>query len=404
MNKRWTKMLSGLLCVAMLAATAIPASAASYPTSESGKTADGVSYTIKYPKFYGFVTAEIRVVDDSWNGDGQVTVKSVKLPVVASGDAFVLTLTGGLTSARCPDCDKPYPDPNEKKEPSSSSANMDSYDGPCIHPIMVDGIFDVNGEYNTEPDTFEWICNDNGYLSETPNIVLLDYKTDSVGLRQLKGMMIDPDPDFQYAPENIAYRPGAEQRGADAYGFNFQLGYYLRLPKATIDKMDFSKTYNTKELESLIKGNAAGKTRPLDIKFTNQVDLDNGVGYDYTLTNTTNAPIKGYYAFISYIPSMVQGKHSPANFVGQAHSFDVDLQPGESVSGSLTSCMYGMSTVSLIWVTFEDKAERDAFFSDAAFTYVSGNSDGAYHRLDGYDGKGVQFMKDKFGITIQPVK
>lgn len=136
MKKKWTKMLSGLLCVAMLAAMAIPASAAGYATSESGKNNEGVSYTVKYPKIYGIINAEINMVDDSEDGIGTI-VKKVQLPVMASGEAFELVFTSGLTSTRCPDCDKPYPDPNEKNEPSHSMANGTLYDGPCMHVILL---------------------------------------------------------------------------------------------------------------------------------------------------------------------------------------------------------------------------------------------------------------------------
>ena len=248
--KRLKRLLAAVLCMATIASGTISASAANYPAVETGKSDDGVAYTIKYPKIYGTINAEINMSDG---------VQKLQIPVVASGDAFVLTFTGGLTCARCPDCDKPYPDPNAEQSTPSPNANGTLYDGPCIHPIMVDGKYDINSEDTFEKDVFEWTGNMTGYLNETPNTLLLDYEKQSIGLRRLYSMMVDPDSDFSYALGNTHYDPQGDNTEASAY-VTFKLGYYLRLPESTIKTLNFSKTYQTKDLELLIKGEMVSDT------------------------------------------------------------------------------------------------------------------------------------------------
>ena len=126
--QRW---ISAVLCAVSLAGSMTVADAAAYPTVETGKSEEGVGYTLHYPKVYGMLDAKIAVVNDSWSGDGQRKEVELKLPVVASGDPFVLELTSGLTSARCPDCDKPLSMPS-----GSSLVNGTTYNGPCIVPLI----------------------------------------------------------------------------------------------------------------------------------------------------------------------------------------------------------------------------------------------------------------------------
>lgn len=415
MKKKWTKMLSGLLCVAMLAAMAIPASAAGYATSESGKNNEGVSYTVKYPKVYGIINAEINMVDDSEDGTGTI-VKKVQLPVMASGEAFELVFTSGLTSTRCPDCDKPYPDPNEKKEPSDSMANGKLYDGPCIHVILLSNRYSINGEYSELKDTFEWDTNMSGTPSKTPNTLLLDYDETSVGLCRLGSLMIDASTHFSYAPGNSRYVAGGDNSYADfVTSDNFKLGYYLRLPKATIDKMDFGKTYNTKELEALIKGENAKQGLTFRVNEKSNAQLDNGYGYSYTLTNHTTAPIKKYAALITYNPEMVrETKHDfeqkkrvvvpngAVEFHGQIHAIDIDLAAGASIEKPIVSYYGAISTMQPLWIDFDSLAERDSFLKDRVFGEISTSDIQGYHLID--QQSGAAWMKDMLGIAIMPAK
>ena len=148
--QRW---ISAVLCAASLAGSMTIADAADYPTVETGKSEEGVSYTLHYPKVYGMLDAKIAVVNDSWSGDGQRKEVELKLPVVASGDPFVLEFTGGLTSARCPDCDKPLSMPSGSS--GSSLVNGTTYNGPCIVPLIGGDVYEINAEYAAYEDTFE---------------------------------------------------------------------------------------------------------------------------------------------------------------------------------------------------------------------------------------------------------
>lgn len=306
------KTLSGLVCCALLCTGLLtpPVSAASVPATESGRTDDGVTYTVKYPKIYGILNAEINMDDG---------VQKLQLPVVASGDAFVLTFTGGLTCARCPDCDKPYPNPDAEKSESSPNANGTLYNGPCMHPIMVDGKYDINSEDTFEKDVFQWTGNMSGYLSETPNTLLLDYEKESIGLRRLASIMIDPDDHFSFAPANTRYEPQGNNTEASAYGI-LKLGYYLRLPESTIKTLDFSKTYNTKELEMLVKPKQATATRyqsTAELTNASIAELDFNV-FTLTVTNPTDNYDSGTVALVL------------ASDMGTVHFVDYELAPKES--------------------------------------------------------------------------
>lgn len=393
------KTLSGLVCCALLCTGLLtpPASAASVPATESGRTDDGVTYTMKYPKIYGILNAEINMDDG---------VQKLQLPVVASGDAFVLTFTGGLTCARCPDCDKPYPNPDAEKSESSPNANGTLYNGPCMHPIMVDGKYDINSEDTFEKDVFQWTGNMSGYLSETPNTLLLDYEKESIGLRRLASIMIDPDDHFSFAPGNTRYEPQGNNTEASAYGI-LKLGYYLRLPESTIKTLDFSKTYNTKELEMLIKPEQAATDHP-DIYIFDQAQDE---PFGYTVTNNTGKQLTAHYALLSYwpethyYPATEISPHESEFFYGQLLSLDLDLAPGESMKGECWGVAVGWSTMTHCWIQFDDKAERDAFFRNNALRLGPGadRTGKNTYEIDNGDA-GTRWMKDVLGIAIQSGK
>lgn len=246
--KRW---ISAVVCAATLAGSMAVAGAAEYPTVEKGTSEEGVSYVLHYPKVYGMIDAKIAVINQSWNGDGERKEVELELPVVAAGDPFELEFTGGFTSARCPDCDKPLSQPSGGS--SNSMANGTIYDGPCIVVMIGGDVYKINAENAAFADTFEWRGRTNNRLAQTDNFVELDYEEDSIGLRSITDLTIDQDDHFHFAPGNQYYDPN----GDNSYGWanlSFQTGFYLRLPESTITQMDFSQTYTTKELEALING------------------------------------------------------------------------------------------------------------------------------------------------------
>lgn len=155
-------------------------------------------------------------------------------------------------------------------------------------------------------------------------------------------------------------------------------------------------TWLIKESDAkLFKVEKAGEnSKDVSIHFSNGTQNDAGVSYDYKLTNTTGETINGYYALLSYSPSYntVRGGVS-----AQLHTFDVTLKPGESAAGTLNSNFWELSRYKLIWIQFDDKADRDAFLSNRALV-------GDFGRYVVDSDRGAQWLKDNFDITLNPAK
>ena len=226
---RFKQIVAAVLCAASLGTAILPVSAAQVPTQKSGKTDDGVNYTLYYPKVYGVVNATIDVLNEGWGGDGVCHTVNVELPVVASGDPFVLKLNSGITGSRCPDCGTS-----------------------CIHVFFGDYLYEINGDDATRADTFEWRGHGPVIPGKTANTIEIDYKADSVGLRELNELSMDPSDHFFYTPDHPYYDPDGRNYADGVFPLN--VGYYLRLPKETIEKMDFAKTYDAKGLAALLQG------------------------------------------------------------------------------------------------------------------------------------------------------
>lgn len=389
--QRW---ISAVLCAASLAGSMTVADAAAYPTVETGKSEEGVGYTLHYPKVYGMLDAKIAVVNDSWSGDGQRKEVELKLPVVASGDPFVLELTSGLTSARCPDCDKPLSMPSGSS--GSSLANGTTYNGPCIVPLIGGDVYEINAEYAAYEDTFEWRGRTDNRLSKTDNCLEMDCAEDAVGLRAMTDLMIDPDNHFSYTPGNLQYDPNGDNSFASAF-FMFQTGFYLRLPESTIEQIDFSKSYTTKELEALIAGEVQTSNRPAlptynqnaPSQFASTAEVTGfGVGMaDYgdmyvTITNpakTTDAGIialaamnekgasgKAGIAFIPYELAAGASKEYSVAMTGIVHEGIFDGVWESSGSSALLE-EYAEASI----ITFEDDADLHAFYDTVPYeSYV----------------------------------
>lgn len=270
-------LLAAVLCTSLLSISVLPAEAAQVPTQKAGKTEDGISYTLHYPKVYGVINATIDVLNGSWGGDGLPHTVNVELPVVASGDPFVLELTGGMTGARCPDC--------------GSS---------CIHVFIGNGAYQINGNYATQPDTFEWYTYTGAQPGKTANTIEIDDKTDSVGLRELTDITMDPNDHFTYTPGYLYYDEGGSNSPAGAF-FQLDVGYYLRLPEETIDRMDFNRTYSTKDLEALIQGQAEATYGQSTVKIKGYtIDKDYVGKMLIEVTNNGDAPDKGDLFYVTY--------------------------------------------------------------------------------------------------------
>lgn len=195
------------------------------------------------------------------------------------------------------------------------------------------------------------------------------------------------------------------------------------VPGLDPDKLDTRETYAKKDEKSpqyFRFGHMAGQEQPdggkLDVSIqfdTEGRNLDNGIGYQYQLTNRTDAPVRRYAALITYRPNrrweqvydpargtVVDNKNGKQFFVGQIHAMDVDLQAGETKPGSLVSEVGGISSLSVLWLEFDDLAERDRFLEDSVFGEISTDSLQGYRTIDGTAGSA--WMWDTFHIEIGP--
>lgn len=112
---------------------------------------------------------------------------------------------------------------------------------------------------------------------------------------------------------------------------------------------------------------------PLYISIDKELgQLDNGISYEYTITNYTDKPMRGCYALLAY------SENEDGTLLAEFFNFDVNLAPEESVTNSLNSCYYGLSQRKLLWVEFDSKAERDAFYADSKID----NTDGTHYTVD----------------------
>lgn len=206
-------------------------------------------------------------------------------------------------------------------------------------------------------------------------------------------------------------------------GLVFGLFSTPEVPGLDPDKLDTATKYATKDEKSpqyFRFGHLARQEQPdggkldVSIRFEDEGwNLDNGISYPYQLTNRTDAPVRKYAALITYRPNLawsqnydferqvyVPDKTQAPEFLGQIHAFDIDLQAGQTQSGTLVSCLTHISTCSLVWLEFDDLAERDRFFEDSVFGPVSTDHIEGYRDIDGT--AGAAWMWDTFHIEIGP--
>lgn len=148
-------------------------------------------------------------------------------------------------------------------------------------------------------------------------------------------------------------------------------------------------------LAELLAGQPVPTARPQLSVSDNYQRFDSGVGYESTLTNTTGKPLQGSYALLTYFPQKYLDYDGTEAFQAQVQPIDVDLAAGESMSLTLYSGFFGLANANLVWISFEDQAERDAFLADKALNGIN---------ISHYMVENEQWLKDNFGITLLPAK
>lgn len=180
--------------------------------------------------------------------------------------------------------------------------------------------------------------------------------------------------------QSISFKLPFDKLG-DKLSFNIYLTFY--------DESWFPADADVSYMQQYEFINADVKqTDLLNIKFNDRSArmLDSGIAYSYTLTNNSDKAVNGYYALVAYDP-----KNSIWAYI---NSFDLTLGAGEKKSDTLVSGLWNMSRMKLVWVEFDDKAERDAFFADKRL--FGGN--GPYYSVNILDTK--QWLQDALGITV----
>lgn len=131
------------------------------------------------------------------------------------------------------------------------------------------------------------------------------------------------------------------------------------------------------------------------IYFTGGELFDNGVVYNYTITNHTQKPMEGCYALLTYLPERDIYDRLQAQFF----QFDLNLAPGQSVSGAVNSASYGLTKQKRCWVEFDSKEERDAFFQDSNFIHIEMPDSFANQYLVS-DEQTLEWLSNKLGTKL----
>ena len=123
----------------------------------------------------------------------------------------------------------------------------------------------------------------------------------------------------------------------------------------------------------------------LNILFTQGKKNDAGLSHQVELTNTTDNPIQGSYALLSY--------HSPTQ--AQFFFFDLDIAPGQTVIVERNSMFYRLSQAKMLWIAFDSPQEKEAFIKDAPIQGTAAWETGYYSVKFN---EGPAFLRDTFGI------
>jgi len=123
----------------------------------------------------------------------------------------------------------------------------------------------------------------------------------------------------------------------------------------------------------------------LNILFTQGKRNDAGLSHRLEFTNTTDKPIQGSYALLTY--------HSPTQ--AQFFFFDLDIAPGQTVTMERNSMFYRLSQAKMLWIAFDSPQEKEAFIEDAPIQGTAALEKG-YYSVDFTEGPA--FLRDAFGI------
>lgn len=93
---------------------------------------------------------------------------------------------------------------------------------------------------------------------------------------------------------------------------------------------------------------------------------DNGVQYTYSLQNNTEESMVGPYVLAFFDTAKDYASQYPYL---ELYSFDLDLQPGDRINGKLVTGVWGLSNYEMVWIQFEDEAERAEFLADDRLVY-----------------------------------
>lgn len=138
---------------------------------------------------------------------------------------------------------------------------------------------------------------------------------------------------------------------------------------------------------------------------------DNGIAYLATFTNHTDKPIHQYFALLVYEPMLqatseiiksengyqiVYARDANGDPIywldAEIHFFDVDLPAFGSVKKGVDAGTFLLSSGTLQWITFDDKAEMDRVQASVPSAY--------YERDIEPHEKGQNWLKDTFGIVL----
>lgn len=131
-----------------------------------------------------------------------------------------------------------------------------------------------------------------------------------------------------------------------------------------------------------------------------QYNSDWGYIYDFSVKNTTDKPMTGYYAVLSYHPEKYLDRRGNEYYNAEIHIFDVNIAPGKTMNYSLTS-NYQMSNAENMWISFESKAEMEKFVKQNGVV-ESYSSYGKKYEFN--DSAGESVLQKTFGIEFTPAK
>ena len=127
---------------------------------------------------------------------------------------------------------------------------------------------------------------------------------------------------------------------------------------------------------------------------------DDGICYTYSIQNNTEEAMTGPYVLAFFRTEKETSAHYPTL---ELFSFDLALEPGDRIDSQLISKLGSLSRMEMVWIRFEDEAERAEFLADDRL--IRDNTSGSYALDYGNTVKisveeADAWFKDYLGITI----